>query len=410
MPFKRPNSRYYRIRFLNIQGYGCLGQISCRVTSKSIARQMETLVKQIAEKGLEDPSWHRLLDALRSEDLTLPELLKAKNERRLEQLKHMVQDPLLSKAIEEYLVTSPGYDTENGLRVLLEMAEREFGPNPRFGVLRSGKNITLLCARAKREGGRPSKKYPQGRSMAHNSARRTVLLSASKLARFHLGNADRDRIFADVDFPKENDTRDVWLSAEEIARLLNACEPWFRPIVLTALSTGADRSPLLRMLVRDVKIVFDSKTETFSGAIYLRDSKTEARPRSVAVIDPVCRVLLPLCSGKEPDDQVFDGLPDEELEAPAPMTAFQVRYWFEKARKKAGLAHVRFKDLRRTWAVNADEAGLNLGQMKSGLGHGLDETTVRYTNRQVVLELDAAQRVARQMGLLRVAMTRAENA
>ena len=78
----------------------------------------------------------------------------------------------------------------------------------------------------------------------------------------------------------------------------------------------------------------------------------------------------------------------------------QVRYWFEKAREKAGLEHVRFKDLRRTWAVNADEAGLNLGQMKSGLGHGLDETTVRYTNRQVTLELEAAERVARQMGLL----------
>lgn len=371
---------------------------------------MEDLVCRIAEKGLTDPSWHRLLDALRSGDLTLPELLKARNERRLEQLKHMVQDPLLARAIDEYLATSPGYDTENGLRVLHAMAEREFGPNPRFGILRSGKNITLLCARAKREGGRPSKAHPQGRPMAHNSARRTILLSASKLVRFHLGNAERDRIFADVDFPRENDTRDVWLSAEEITRLLDACEPWFRPFVLTALATGADRSPLLRMLVRDVKIVFNKKVETFSGAIYLRDSKTDARPRSVAIIDPVCRALLPLCSGKEPDDKVFDGSLDPGHERPSPMTAFQVRYWFEKAREKAGLKHVRFKDLRRTWAVNADEAGLNLGQMKSGLGHGLDETTVRYTNRQVTLELDAAERVARQMGLVREPMTRAENA
>lgn len=362
---------------------------------------MEDLVCRIAEKGMTDPSWHRLLVAIKTGELTLPDLLKAKNERRLDQLRHMVQDPTLATTIEEYKAISPGYDTENGLRILQEMAKREFGSNPRFGILRTGKNITLLCARAKREGGRPSKKHPQGRPMAHNSARRTVLLSASKLVRFHLGNAERDRIFADVDFPRENDTRDVWLSAEEITQLLDACERWFRPFVLTALATGADRSPLLRMLVRDVKIVFNKKADTFSGAIYLRDSKTDGRPRSVAIIDPVCRVLLPLCSSKEPDDKVFDGSCDPGQERPKPMTTFQVRYWFEKAREKADLEHVRFKDLRRTWAVNADEAGLNLGQIKSGLGHGLDETTVRYTNRQVTLELDAAERVARKMGLVR---------
>jgi hypothetical protein len=111
--------------------------------------------------------------------------------------------------------------------------------------------------------------------------------------------------------------------------------------VLTALATGADRSPLLRMLVRDVRIVFNKKAETCSGGIYLRDSKTDARRRSVAIIDPVCRALLPLCSGKEPDDEVFDGPCDPCQERPEPMTTFQVRYWFEKARDKAGLEHVR---------------------------------------------------------------------
>lgn len=96
---------------------------------------------------------------------------------------------------------------------------------------------------------------------------------------------------------------------------------------------------------------------------------------------------------------MFYGSADERQELSALITAFQVRYWFEKAREAVGMEHLRFKDLRRTWAGNADETGLNLGQMKSGLGHGLDETTVRYTNRQVTLESDAAERVARQMGL-----------
>lgn len=402
MPFKHKRTQYYQIRRQNLPGYGPFGRISTRVTSKAIALQMKRLMRRIAERGLEEPSWHRLLDALRDKELTLPDLLKAKNEGHLDALRIMVQDPLLSVAIDEYLQTDPGYDTENGLRILQLMAEREFGPRVRFGLLRSGKNLTKLCARARREGGRPSKEHPLGRPVAHNSVRRTLLLSASKLIRFHLGSAERDAIFADVDFARRDDTRDVWLDAEEFARLVEASEPWFRPVIMTATLTGADRSPLLRLRVRDVEIIYDRAAGSFSGQIYLRDSKTDARPRSVAIIDTLCRALLPLCKGKAPDDPVFDGPPVDRFGKPrrrTPLNAAQVRYWFENAREKAGLAHVRWKDLRRTWAVNADKAGLNLGQMKSGLGHARSETTVGYTNRQVTLGLTEAERVARQLGV-----------
>ncbi|MCZ6779271.1 MAG: hypothetical protein O7F16_09930, partial [Acidobacteria bacterium] len=336
MPFKHKRSKYYQIRRQSLPGYGRFGRISTRVTSKSIALQMKTLMRQIAERGLEDPSWHRLLDALKAKELTLPDLLKAKNEGRLDQLRIMVQDPLLGVAIDEYLQTDPGYATENGLRILLEMAEREFGPAPRFGLLRSGKHLTLLCARARREGGRPSKEHPRGRPVAHNSVRRTLLLSASKLIRFHLGAAARDAIFADVDFARKDDTRDVWLDAGEFARLLEACAPWFCPVVMTAVLTGADRSPLLRLRVRDVEIIYNRAGGAFSGQIYLRDSKTDARPRSVAIIDTLCRALLPLCEGKETDDLVFDGPPVDRYGhalARAPLNADQVRYWFERARE-----------------------------------------------------------------------------
>ena len=71
---------------------------------------------------------------------------------------------------------------------------------------------------------------------------------------FHLGPAERNNIFASVAFPREDDSRDVWLNADEVTALLDACEDWFRPFVLTAVSTGADRSPLMRMMVRDVEI------------------------------------------------------------------------------------------------------------------------------------------------------------
>ena len=144
---------------------------------------MENLLRKIAESGLENPAWYDLLDALVANEITLPDLLRAKNEDRLHEIRRELSEPLLENAIAEYRVTGLNYDTENGLRVLGEMVEREFGLNARLTVLRSGKNITKLCARAKREGGR------NNGPMAHNSVRRTILLSASKLLRFHVGIA-----------------------------------------------------------------------------------------------------------------------------------------------------------------------------------------------------------------------------
>lgn len=364
---------------------------------------MEDLVRRIAEWGLTDPAWYDVLDAVKAGEITLPDLLLASSEDRLEHLKVMMRDPLLSAAVEQYLQTDPGYDTENGLAILQEMAQREFGEKPRFGVLRTGKNITLLCARAKKEGGRDRTTGEFGARLSHNSVHRSIHLATSKLLRFHLGNAERDRIFADVDFTRENDTRDVWLTADEVRDLLDACESWFRPFVMVALTTSADRSPLIKMKCRDVQMVYNQKAERYSGILYLPDSKTDDRPRSVSIVDAVCRELLPMLQGKKPEDHVFDGPPDEDRAMkglrPEPITRHQVRYWFDKAREAAGLEHARFKDLRRTWAVTADMAGLNLGQMRAGMGHGLEETTVRYTNRQVTLELDDAERVAKQMGI-----------
>ena len=360
---------------------------------------MEDALKQLAERALVEPQWNALLDSICQGSVTLPEFLTAHNQRSLDILLNMARDPFLSEAIDEYLVTEPGYATENGLRILREMAEREFGQRPRFSVLRSGKNITLLCARAKREGGRG------GKPMAHNSVIRSIFNSTSKLIGFHLGRAERDRIFADVAFSAEDDSRDVWLSPPQIAYLLEACEAWFRPFVLTALATGMDRAPLMRLCVKDVQLIYDKRSGTWRGTLFVRDKKTDGRSRSVAIADPVCLTLLPLLQGKREDDQVFDGPPEAKENLfrarPLPITAYQVRYWFGKARKKAGLAHVRFKDLRHSFATNALDAGLNVSELQAGLGHKRKETSLIYTKRDVTFDHEAALRVAKQMGLIK---------
>lgn len=371
---------------------------------------MEALVRRIAEWGLEDPAWHGILDALRDGGLTLPRLLKASNEGRLEHLKRMVQDPPLADAIAEYERTGVDYQTANGLRMLQAMAERELGSDVRFGELRTGKTITLLCARAEQEGGRPTKEHPAGSPLSHNYVHRSMRNAASKLIAFHWGRAERDRIFADVDFAAEDDTRDVWLNAAQLQRLLEACEPWFRPFVLVAATTGADRAPLLRLRVRDVQVA--THTNLPGGPVriatlFLRDRKNDSRPRSVAVAGPPADALARLVQGKAIDDPVFTGPVDELSGRPGTLTSGSVRYWFEKARAAAGYTKeagfvddLRFKDLRHTAGVAFEQAGFSVTQIGAGLGHKRRETSLKYTKRQLTLGPEEALKVARQFQLL----------
>ena len=113
----------------------------------------------------------------------------------------------------------------------------------------------------------------------------------------------------------------------------------------------------------------------------------------MALIDPVCRDLHRLMQDKDGSAPVFDG-PDQE-----PPTIYQLRYWFDQARTRAGLDHVRFKDLRRTWGVTADRAGLTLSDLQAGMGHRRQQTSIKYTKHQVVLDSQKASRVAEAMGL-----------
>ena len=402
MPFRRPPSPFWRIRFRHLPGYGPFPELCTYARSKKIAVQMETLVRRVAERGLEsgDSSWYDLLNALRGGRrgktglLRLTDLLRAHHERRLDTLRLQLRDPLLGEAIEEFLRTDPSYDVRNGLRILQEMAGREFGDSPRLSVLRSGKTIMLLLALAEREGGRG------GKPLARNSVVRGPKNAASLLLSFHVGASEARNIFADVSYAAEDDTRDVWLRPEELHRLLASCAAWLRPMVLFAVTTGADRAPALRLTCGDVELFYDAAEGDWAGTAFLRDRKTDARPRRVALIDPVCRDLNRLMQGKSAREAVFEG-PDGDSPTP-----YQVRYWFDQARREAGLDHVRFKDLRRTWGVTADRAGLTLSDLQAGMGHRRQQTSIKYTKHQVVLDSQKAARVAAEMGLFEDIATR----
>jgi len=237
MPYKRPNSPYYQIRKRSLKGYGDTGVLTTKTGSKKVARRMEDVLEELAERALLEPKWTDLLDAVcEDRSVKLPELLKAKNRGELDQLARQLTDPLLHEAIEQYReegrVTS---QTENGLSWL----EEHTPASTRLSDL-DAQAIMRLLHKAE-EGDRK-----------RNSARRYQMRAISLVLRHHLGNAERDRIFDDVTFEPEDDTREVHLLPDEISRLLKACHQVGKPlyeelatVIRLSLQTSADRGVLL---------------------------------------------------------------------------------------------------------------------------------------------------------------------
>jgi len=149
--------------------------------------------------------------------------------------------------------------------------------------------------------------------------------------------------------PGENQ-RQVWLDRAESVALRRACPPnHVRAAITLLLCTGVRVGELLRVQpgdVRDGAIALDARTKT-------------GRPRIVPILPPGERYLRHL-----PFRISYDGL----------------RSAFDKAKRRAGLSHVRMHDLRHTVGSLLAESGATLRDIQVWLGHTNPATTTRYTH------------------------------
>ena len=115
MSYRLKHSPNYFIRCKNLPGYGDTRQISSGVRKKRLADQMETLLRTIAIRALEDPSWYVLLDALCKERTIKPAtLLRYHNQGNLDELKRSLTDPSLDEAIAQFEEGMPAYAPGQG--------------------------------------------------------------------------------------------------------------------------------------------------------------------------------------------------------------------------------------------------------------------------------------------------------
>jgi len=165
-----------------------------------------------------------------------------------------------------------------------------------------------------------------------------------------------------------------YLSREEIGKLLKACKisesskykktaaKHLYPIVFTALNTGMRLGEILNLKWRDIDFM--------NGFIHIEKAKGEKR-RDMPLTTELTQVLK--CGIKvENSEYVFcheNGAPFSNIN----------RSW-KTAKRRAGIKHFRFHDLRHTFASYLVMGGVDLYTVSELLGHSSVEVTKRYAH------------------------------
>jgi integrase len=146
-----------------------------------------------------------------------------------------------------------------------------------------------------------------------------------------------------------------YLSVAEAQRLLNTCDPDFRPLVRAALETGCRYSELTRLEVHDFN--------RDAGTIAIRKSKS-GKPRHVILTPEGADFFRQHCAGRSGNEIMFrhaDGSRWNKSEQSRPM---------QEACAHAKIKpRVSFHALRHSWASLAVMAGVPLLVVAKNLGH-----------------------------------------
>jgi len=168
----------------------------------------------------------------------------------------------------------------------------------------------------------------------------------------------RVRPFAKADAPRLRSLGD-----DESRKLVSACNANFRPMVMAALLTGARYSELAALEVRD----FDCQ----SHSLWLRDTKS-GTPRAVYLEGEGFRLVSEAVVGKSRTELIFPRPDGKRWGA-----AHQMRPMFA-ACKAAGLEHVGFHDLRRTYGARLARKGVPIAVIAEALGHADERITRKH--------------------------------
>lgn len=152
-----------------------------------------------------------------------------------------------------------------------------------------------------------------------------------------------------------------YLHPEEVARLIDACAGHLRPIIVTAVHTGARKEEILSMRV-GIEVNLGARS------IHLTKTKNDEE-RFIPINETLLTTLTAQAEGKQDGDFLFTWQGKRILD---------VKTAFHTALTAAGITNFHFHDLRHTFASNLVMNGASLYDIKELLGHKDIKMTMVY--------------------------------
>ena len=205
------------------------------------------------------------------------------------------------------------------------------------------------------------------RDKAPATANRHLTLLARMMAlAVQWGVLDKNPALGVKKFP-ENNARERYLKADEIARMLEALATWpnrsFAGLVKFLLFTGVRRGEAMGLTWERVDLE--------NGTIFLQKTKS-GKPRTVLLNSLAIEVLHEM-AGERKSAFVFPGHCKD-----APFV--NPRRAFNLLCKKLKITDFHFHDLRHSFASLAVNAGVNIYSLQIMLGHASSQMTQRYSH------------------------------
>ncbi|MGF7238887.1 MAG: tyrosine-type recombinase/integrase [Frankia sp.] len=170
-----------------------------------------------------------------------------------------------------------------------------------------------------------------------------------------------------------------FLTEPELSRLVAACSAYYRPLIVLAVATGMRWGELAGLRRMDVSTKGDktyitvrqSLKRTYDGDHYFGPPKTKAARRRISVPAYAATEISALLEG-DPQGLVFTTREGNHLVGPN----FRKAVW-RPTLKKAGLAGLRFHDLRHTAVTFFIASGATLYEVMRKVGHTSYDFTVK---------------------------------
>ena len=154
-----------------------------------------------------------------------------------------------------------------------------------------------------------------------------------------------------------------YLSEEEAERLISHCEPYLKPIVITALNTGMRKSEILYLTWDRVDL---------KNRLILLDKTKNGERREIPVNDTLYQVLSEMVRNIKTDYVFYN---PETLKP-----YYDVKKSFAGGLRKSHILDFHFHDLRHTFASRLVMSGIDLTTVKELLGHKSITMTLRYSH------------------------------